>query len=98
MRRHHRLRKALAAAAIVAAAAATNAATAAAAPEHVTNACGPAAPGQARCFAEVRTDVHGGTGVRGPAARAGQNAAPPPGYGPADLRSAYNLPAAGGAG
>jgi subtilase family serine protease len=69
--------------------------------QNVTAACGPAAPGQARCFAEVRTDVHGGTGLRGPAARADGQAngtALPSGYGPADLRAAYNLPATGGTG
>ena len=66
----------------------------------VENACGPAKPGFARCFAEARTDVHGGTGVRGPAAGHGLNAAAaalPQGFGPADLRSAYKLPSTGGA-
>ena len=70
-------------------------------PVHVRQACPAAAPGHARCFAEVRTDVRGGTGPRGPAAAAaGRSAAAalPQGYGPADLRSAYRLPAAGGAG
>jgi subtilase family serine protease len=65
-------------------------------------ACGPAAPGFARCFALIRTDVHAGLGVRGPAARAaghtGAAAALPPGYGPADLQAAYNLPASAGSG
>ncbi len=56
--------------------------------------CGPAAPGYARCFAEVRTDVHGGHGVRGRTTAT----ALPAGYGPADLHSAYNLPTAGGSG
>lgn len=64
--------------------------------------CGPAKRGYFRCFALVRTDVHGGFGVRGPAARAagatGAATSLPPGYGPADLRSAYKLPAAGGTG
>ncbi|MDR3033342.1 MAG: hypothetical protein LBV78_09590, partial [Kitasatospora sp.] len=64
--------------------------------------CGPAQKGYLRCFALLRTDVHGGFGVRGPAARAaGQTGAAtslPAGYGPADLRSAYKLPATGGAG
>lgn len=60
---------------------------------NVRDVCPPVA-GQDRCFAVIRTDVHGGTGVRGPAA----DAALPAGYGPADLRSAYNLPSAGGAG
>src|SRR5258708_30642694 len=103
MRRYLRLRAVLTAVTVAAAAtAAVNTGTASAAQSYAsntTNACGPAAPGQARCFAVVRTDVHGGTGVRGPAARAaGQTNATalPPGYGPADLRSAYNLPATGG--
>jgi subtilase family serine protease len=81
-------------------------ATAGTAPTHaaghaVRDACGPAAPGFARCFALLRTDVHGGYGVRGNAARAlhesAADTAPPAGYGPADLRSAYDLPSAGGA-
>ena len=50
--------------------------------------CGAAAPGFARCFAEIRTDV----GHRALAAHA-----LPAGYGPADLRAAYHLPADGGA-
>ena len=49
--------------------------------------CGPAAPGFARCHADVVTDGHGAPAVT----------AAPRGYGPADLASAYNL-AAGGAG
>jgi hypothetical protein len=72
---------------------------------HVERACGAAPAGQARCFALVRTDVHGGLGVRGPAGaakiRAGATAAEtalPDGYGPADLRSAYRLPSTGGEG
>jgi subtilase family serine protease len=64
--------------------------------------CGPAKPGHARCFALLRTGVHGGFGVRGPAAHAaGETGAAttlPAGYGPADLRSAYKLPATGGTG
>ncbi|WP_194891163.1 S53 family peptidase [Catenulispora pinisilvae] len=66
---------------------------------NVTNVCGHASPGQARCFAEARTDVHGGTGVRGPAAKRFGAAATalPAGLGPADLHSAYNLPTTGGA-
>ncbi|MFC0430746.1 S8 family serine peptidase [Kutzneria buriramensis] len=55
----------------------------------VRDACGTARPGHARCFAKIRTDVHGG---HMPAA------ASPAGYAPADLRSAYNLPATGGRG
>ena len=58
-----------------------------AAPSHVRDACGPAAPGFARCFAEFRTDV----GTRALAANA-----LPQGYGPSDLRAAYALPATGG--
>ncbi|HEV3173533.1 MAG TPA: S53 family peptidase [Actinocrinis sp.] len=67
---------------------------------NVVDACGPARSGYARCLAEVRTDVHAGKGVRGPAARTatGKQAALPPGYGPADLASAYKLPATGGSG
>ena len=68
---------------------------------NVENACGAALPGHARCFAEMRTDVHEGTGVRGPAASAhGASAAAsalPQGFGPADLHSAYKLPTTGGA-
>src|SRR5436305_757206 len=61
--------------------------------------CGTAKPGHARCLAELRTDVHGGTGVRGPAAGRFSAAAAtlPQGLSPADLRSAYHLPTAGGA-
>ncbi|MBW8804306.1 MAG: S53 family peptidase [Catenulisporales bacterium] len=60
--------------------------------------CGAAKPGHARCLAELRTDVHGGTGVRGPAAgRFSAAATLPQGLSPADLRSAYHLPATGGA-
>jgi hypothetical protein len=72
----------------------------AATPGNVVNACGPVSAGRARCFAEVRTDVHAGKGVRGPAAHAAGSAATalPPGFGPADLRSAYALPSSGGAG
>jgi hypothetical protein len=64
------------------------------------DACGAVSPGQARCLVVVRNDVHGGLGVRGPAA-AGRSAAAqalPTGFGPADLRSAYRLPATGGKG
>src|SRR6267142_5666923 len=48
----------------------------------------PAAPGFARCHAQVRVDANGIT----------PNALTPSGYFPADLASAYNLPASGGAG
>jgi subtilase family serine protease len=61
---------------------------ASASPNNVRDVCGAVAPGYARCFAEVRTD----TGTRNLAAHA-----LPTGYGPADLRSAYALPSAGGA-
>jgi subtilase family serine protease len=53
----------------------------------VRDACGAARPGYARCFAKIRTDVHSGHMTA---------AALPAGYGPADLRSAYNLPITGG--
>ncbi|MFI5755570.1 carboxypeptidase regulatory-like domain-containing protein [Streptomyces sp. NPDC051569] len=49
-------------------------------------------PGEAACFALRRTDIRPVKGLRKGAAGA------PDGYGPADLRSAYNLPADGGAG
>lgn len=64
---------------------------AAPAPANVRPVCGPTAPGVARCLAMVRTDMHAGKGAR-------SVSAPPPGYGPADLRSAYSLPATAGAG
>jgi len=57
----------------------------------IVNACAAAPAGHARCFAQVRTDVHGGRGVRAATSL-------PAGYGPSDLRSAYNLPSMGGAG
>ena len=60
-------------------------------PTNVSRVCGAAAPGIARCLAVVRTDVHAGKGAR-------SASSPPPGYGPADLRSAYALPATGGSG
>jgi hypothetical protein len=64
--------------------------------------CAAPAAGHASCMVLVRTDVHGGLGVRGPAARAaGEDAAaaaPPAGFGPSDLQSAYNLPSTGGSG
>ncbi|WP_034087111.1 S53 family peptidase [Streptacidiphilus albus] len=78
----------------------TTAATAAATTH---DACGAVSPGEARCLAVVRDSGHSGFGVRGPAAaaQAGRNAAAatlPTGYGPADLQSAYRLPATGGKG
>jgi hypothetical protein len=60
--------------------------------------CGTAAPGFARCLAKVRTDIDGGTGLRGKAATNPADATLPQGLGPADLQSAYQLPAAGGQG
>ncbi|MET9046033.1 S53 family peptidase [Streptomyces sp. NPDC004362] len=66
---------------------------------HVSRACADPRPGRASCFAEYRTDIHGGRGLRGPAshAPAGTRAATmPDGYGPADLHSAYKLPWTGG--
>ncbi|HWG28786.1 S53 family peptidase [Actinospica sp.] len=53
---------------------------------------------QVRCFAELRTDVHGGFGVRGAAAGRIAPRALPTGYGPATLQAAYKLPAGHGAG
>lgn len=69
---------------------------------HVRQVCGPVPAGSARCLAEVRTDVHGGTGVRGPHAprtagvAGAQDTTLPAGYSPAQLRSAYNLTASSG--
>ncbi|GAA2033613.1 peptidase S8 [Catenulispora yoronensis] len=63
--------------------------------------CGTAKAHQVRCFAELRTDVRGGKGVRGAAAAAAGKgpaaAALPQGLGPADLHAAYKLPTTGGA-
>ncbi|MBW8804413.1 MAG: carboxypeptidase regulatory-like domain-containing protein [Catenulisporales bacterium] len=53
--------------------------------------CPPAAKGAFTCFALQRTDI-----PASPAA--GRLATTPAGFGPADLRSAYNLPPDGGAG
>jgi hypothetical protein len=83
--------------------AATPAQTAARHTTNVMDACGRPAPGQMRCYAQVRTDVAGGpAGVRGVhgGARTAVSAAAAPlpsGLGPADLHSAYNLPTTGGA-
>ena len=63
--------------------------TATASTPNVRDACPAASAGQVRCFAKIRTDVHSGRGVRAAADL-------PAGYGPADLRSAYNLPSTGG--
>ncbi|NUR63874.1 MAG: S8 family serine peptidase, partial [Catenulispora sp.] len=57
--------------------------------------CPPAAKGAVTCFALRRTDIAGSLGL----VRAGASpAATPAGFGPSDLRSAYNLPPDGGAG
>ncbi|MBM9507647.1 carboxypeptidase regulatory-like domain-containing protein [Actinacidiphila acididurans] len=64
-------------------------------PVSAVPACGTPQPGHFGCFAMRRTDVHATLGVR--RLTAGQ-AATPAGYSPADLLSAYNLPADGGAG
>ncbi|MFJ5213878.1 carboxypeptidase regulatory-like domain-containing protein [Streptomyces sp. NPDC088354] len=53
-------------------------------------ACDAAKKGEATCYALRRTDVTAGKGLR--------TAAAPGGFGPDDLRAAYNLPAGGGAG
>src|SRR5690349_13378831 len=53
---------------------------------HSRHVCATARAGAAACAALVRTDAHGTP----------MAAAAPSGYGPSDLRSAYNLPAAGG--
>ncbi|MFI8005205.1 carboxypeptidase regulatory-like domain-containing protein [Streptomyces sp. NPDC086010] len=66
------------------------AATAAEAQVPFEAACGAAKKGEATCFALRRTDVKPSKGLRTTTA--------PGGFGPADLRSAYNLPDDGGAG
>ena len=59
------------------------------APGGVAHTCGPAAPGEARCHAQVRLGPDGKPGT----------SSTPSGYGPADLQSAYKLPSStGGAG
>ncbi|MFD3455097.1 kelch repeat-containing protein [Streptomyces sp. NPDC058691] len=60
-------------------------------PGHVEPLCGPAKPREFTCFGLRRTDVPARKGLR----VAGQA---PDGFGPADLLSAYSLPANGGAG
>ena len=57
---------------------------------HVAACPGPVAPKTARCFAHVVTDSAGNEIVRGVAPNA-----TPSGFGPADLRSAYNVTASG---
>src|SRR5882757_3238440 len=56
-----------------------------------TSACAAPEKGEFSCFALRRTDVKPALGLRAAAALPG-------GYGPADLQSAYSLPADGGAG
>jgi hypothetical protein len=56
-----------------------------------TSACAAPKKGEFSCFALRRTDVRPALGLRAATAL-------PSGYGPADLQSAYNLPANGGAG
>lgn len=53
--------------------------------------CGTPKPGQFSCFALRRTDTVPTRGLRAAVA-------PPSGYGPSELQSAYNLPTGGGAG
>jgi subtilase family serine protease len=60
----------------------------------IVRACPAARPGTMECAALVRTNVHGGLGVRGKSA----GLTLPAGYGPADLRVAYHLSASGGRG
>ncbi|MFG3102498.1 carboxypeptidase regulatory-like domain-containing protein [Streptomyces sp. NPDC048182] len=57
----------------------------------VEQVCDAPRPGRVGCFALRRNDVGGAQGAL-------TSAAAPGGYGPADLRSAYDLPAGGGAG
>ncbi len=56
------------------------------APATVSRACADTRAGHAHCWAMGRDDAHGGQGVL-PAA--------PSGYGPSDIKSAYNLPDGG---
>jgi subtilase family serine protease len=80
----------LATTAVVTLSSVARAGTGAVAPRVSTvDACPPAAAPLATCFAKVR--VNPGTGVA-------PQALTPTGFGPADLRSAYALPATGGAG
>jgi subtilase family serine protease len=92
MRGHSLIRAGLLGLTVAAVAAAVPAAAEASATRatNVVSAC--PATSQVRCFAEVRTDVHGGFGVRGAATAK----ALPTGYGPATLQAAYKLPATGG--
>ncbi|BCJ26333.1 S53 family peptidase [Actinocatenispora sera] len=69
----------------------------------VRDVCGRPAPGDLRCFAQLRTDLPHGTASPGGTAPGRRGAASdgtdakPAGFGPAELRSAYGLPDAGGA-
>ncbi|MFJ9755613.1 carboxypeptidase regulatory-like domain-containing protein [Streptomyces sp. NPDC101149] len=60
-------------------------------PGHVEPLCGPPKPHEFTCFGLRRTDITPHKGLR-----AAEDA--PQGFGPADLRDAYGLPADGGAG
>ncbi|WP_369222613.1 carboxypeptidase regulatory-like domain-containing protein [Streptomyces sp. R39] len=60
-------------------------------PGHVEPLCGPPKPHEFTCFGLRRTDVTPSRGLR-------TTGEAPDGFGPADLRSAYGLPADGGAG
>src|SRR5689334_21709963 len=83
-----RLATAAAAAVTVVAGVAAPAGAAPAPGPHSRHVCATAPVGAAACAAIVRTDAHGTP----------MAAAAPSGYGPSDLRSAYNLPATGGGG
>ncbi|MEV6028291.1 carboxypeptidase regulatory-like domain-containing protein [Streptomyces sp. NPDC052036] len=60
-------------------------------PGHVQPLCGPPKPHEFTCFGLRRTDVQQRKGLRA-------TGEAPDGFGPTDLRSAYGLPADGGAG
>ncbi|MFD0632480.1 S8 family serine peptidase [Catenulispora yoronensis] len=70
-----------------------------AAQSNVRDVCGKPAPGHARCFAEIRTDVPAvkRAAAKNPAAKNAGAAALPAGLSPADLHAAYKLPTTGGA-
>jgi hypothetical protein len=68
----------------------TTAPTPANSPTRTAHACGPAAPGQVRCFAAVKPGSARRSAPGRTMPRAGV-AALPAGYGPADLASAYGL-------
>ncbi|WRZ97258.1 carboxypeptidase regulatory-like domain-containing protein [Streptomyces sp. NBC_00841] len=72
-------------------AAAASGTSASAAGPGVEQVCSTPKKGEFSCFALRRTDIKGVKGVQ-------LAAAAPSGFGPADLQSAYNLPADGGAG